>query len=145
MCNTTVLLPMGFLSPEQRTERMRSIRSRNTKPEILVRRVVHAMGYRYRLHRRDLPGTPDLAFPARRKAIYVHGCFWHQHPDPGCRLARRPKRNLEYWSPKFRRNVERDSENFAALASLGWQALVVWECETRDLDALASRLRAFLE
>lgn len=135
---------MGTLTPQQRSERMRRVRGRDTKPELAVRRVAYAIGYRYRLHRRDLPGTPDLAFPARRKAIYVHGCFWHQHRDPSCRLARMPKNNLEYWGPKLRRNVERDLENMAALAALGWEALVVWECQTRSIEEVSDRLRAFL-
>lgn len=135
---------MDFLTPEQRSERMRRVRDRDTVPELAVRRLAHAMGYRYRLHRRGLSGTPDLAFPSRRKAIYVHGCFWHQHPDPACRLARMPKNNLDYWRPKLQRNMDRDVENLVALAALGWEALVVWECQLRDVEDLENRIRAFL-
>ena len=104
---------------------MRAIRSKGMKPELAVRRLVHAMGYRYRLHRHELPGRPDMVFPGRRKVIFVHGCFWHQHPD--CKLAHRPRSNLEYWGPKLHRNQERDSEHRARLAELGWDVLVIWE------------------
>jgi DNA mismatch endonuclease (patch repair protein) len=131
-----------FLSPGERSAHMRRIRKVDTKPELRVRSVAHALGFRFRLHRRNLPGTPDLVFPRLRKAILVHGCFWHQHP--GCRLARLPKSRPEYWLPKLERNAQRDAEARGALAAEGWQTLVVWECETEHLDVLARRLRAFL-
>ncbi|GAB4227728.1 MAG: very short patch repair endonuclease [Methyloligellaceae bacterium] len=133
------------LSRERRSANMARIRSKDMKPEMAVRRMVHAMGFRYRLHRRDLPGKPDLVFPARRKIIFVHGCFWHQHPDPACRDARPPRSNTAYWGPKLARNVERDAEHQRALEAAGWQVLVVWECELKQSAELAERLRAFLQ
>lgn len=126
-----------------RSENMRRIRSKNTVPEMAVRRLVHGMGYRYRLHRRDIPGKPDLAFPGRRKVIFIHGCFWHQHP--GCREGRPPRSNAAYWLPKLERNQWRDKAALEQLSASGWQALVVWECETKDVDALIERVRVFLE
>jgi DNA mismatch endonuclease, patch repair protein len=123
---------------------MAAIRSKNMKPELAVRRLVHALGYRYRLHRKDLPGKPDLVFGRRRQAIFVHGCFWHVHPDPACLDSRRPKSNTSYWNAKLTRNVERDTAQLAELAELGWCVLVVWECETRDPAKLSARLRRFL-
>lgn len=122
--------------------RMSRVRKSNTKPEMAVRRLVHRMGYRFRLHRKDLPGTPDLVFPGRRKVIFVHGCFWHQHA--ACRQGGTPRTRTEYWGPKLRRNVERDEQNQAALAALGWATEIVWECESRDEERLRGRLLAFL-
>jgi DNA mismatch endonuclease (patch repair protein) len=133
---------MGSLSPEERTIRMRLIRKVDTKPELIVRRLAHALGLRFRLHRRDLPGTPDLAFPRHRKVVLVHGCFWHQHE--GCRLARQPRSKPDYWLPKLARNVERDRLVEARLAELGWEPLVIWECETRNADLIRERLARFL-
>lgn len=130
------------LSPAERSAHMRRIRKRDTKPELVVRRLAHALGLRFRLHRRDLPGTPDLVFPRHRKAIWVHGCFWHQHE--GCRLARQPKSRLEYWLPKLARNVNRDRVSRQRIEDSGWQALVIWECETEDSDLVMSRLEDFL-
>ena len=124
---------------------MRAIRSKGMKPELVVRRLVHAMGYRYRLHRHDLPGRPDLVFPSRRKVLFVHGCFWHQHPDPACKVTHRPKSNLDYWLPKLKRNVTRDKAHRARLAELGWDVLVIWECEVTPGDRLAEHIRYFLE
>ena len=126
----------------QRRRIMRAVRSRDTGPEWVVRRLLHGLGYRYRLHRRDLPGSPDLVFPARRKAIFVHGCFWHAH---GCRGGRPPKSRPDYWLPKLERNRARDAEKRALLEALGWRILVVWQCETRDVGALSANLRAFLD
>lgn len=123
---------------------MRAIRSKGMKPELAVRRLVHAMGYRYRLHRHDLPGRPDMVFPKRRKVIFVHGCFWHQHPDPDCKLVHRPRSNLEYWEPKLRRNQERDEAHRARLADLGWEVMVLWECEVKNGAGLAQRIQDFL-
>lgn len=128
---------------DSRRALMRRIRKTDTKPELALRRLVHAMGYRFRLHRRDLPGTPDLVFPGRRKIIFVHGCFWHQHD---CRLGnKRPSSNVGYWHPKLARNVERDVINRALLAEQGWQVLVVWECEIGRNEKLAPRLKSFLD
>lgn len=121
---------------------MRAVKSRDTRPELLVRRLAHALGYRFRLHRKDLPGSPDLVFPSRRKAVFVHGCFWHGHDCP--RGARAPKANADYWRAKIARNVERDAHAEAALAALGWETLVLWECELKRDEELRARLRAFL-
>ena len=131
------------LSRKERSAHMRRIRKTGTKPEMRVRRAAHRLGYRFRLHRSDLPGTPDLVFPRLRKVIQVNGCFWHQHP--GCRLARQPKSQLSYWIPKLERNRARDLETKAALQALGWSVLVVWECQVPNLDAAARILRPFLE
>ncbi len=125
-----------------RSENMRRIRSKDTVPEIAVRSLVHSMGYRYRLHRKDIPGKPDLSFPRRRKVIFIHGCFWHQHSE--CREGRPPKSNAAYWLPKLRRNQARDKTALEQLAASGWEALVVWECETKDIPALTNKLRSFL-
>lgn len=124
---------------------MRAIRSKDMKPELAVRRLVHGMGYRYRLHRHDLPGRPDLVFPSRRKVIFVHGCFWHQHADTACKITHRPKSNRDYWLPKLERNVARDTEHQARLSALGWDSLVVWECEVRTGDGIAHRIREYLK
>lgn len=123
---------------------MSRIRGKNTKPELAVRRMVHAMGYRYRLHRHGLPGRPDMVFPGRRKVIFVHGCFWHQHPNPDCKLVHRPMSNLDYWEPKLLRNQERDSEHQVRLRELGWDVMVIWECEIKPEDGLAESLKQFL-
>lgn len=133
---------MDTLTPAQRSERMSRVRGRDTKPEMVVRRLLHARGYRYRLHARDLPGRPDLVFPARRKVIFVHGCFWHRHE--GCALARMPKSRLDFWQAKLEGNRERDQRKLRDLAARGWRAMVVWECELRDLPGLAVRLEEFL-
>lgn len=124
---------------------MRAVRSKDTKPELIVRRLVHGLGYRFRLHRRDLPGNPDLVFPARRKVIFVHGCFWHHHD---CKRGdRQPKENADYWAAKIARNVERDAANLAKLRSLGWEAMIVWECElvSAHRQKLTQELVRFLE
>lgn len=123
---------------------MRSVKSKDTAPEMVVRRLVHSLGHRYRLHRTDLPGNPDLVFSGRRKVIQVNGCFWHGHDC--VRGGRQPKANAEYWLAKVARNMERDRRNEAALRERGWDILVVWECQTkvRDREELTSRLRAFL-
>ena len=121
---------------------MARIRGRDTRPELIVRRTAHAMGYRFRLHRRDLPGTPDIVFPARRKVIFVHGCFWHRHV--GCKRTTTPKSRTDYWSAKFARNVERARRNLAELERKGWEALVLWECETRSPLVVGSTLSEFL-
>lgn len=123
---------------------MSRVRSRDTGPELKVRRLVHGMGYRYRLHRKDLPGTPDLVFGPRRKVIMVHGCFWHGHVDPKCRLARTPKSRREFWEAKLRRNRERDQKVERSLNESGWEVLTLWECELGDTAGLKERVRAFL-
>lgn len=133
------------VTPERRSQIMANIRSKGMKPELIVRRLTHSMGYRYRPHRKDLPGKPDLVFPAGRKVIFVHGCFWHQHADPACKIARRPKSNLDYWLPKLQRNVERDAEHRDRLSALGWQVLVIWECEVKIAAGLPERIEEFLE
>lgn len=121
---------------------MRAVKSRDTKPEMKVRRLVYRLGFRYRLHRADLPGKPDLAFASRRRVIFVHGCFWHGH---ACRRgARVPKTNTGYWREKIWRNRSRDATSLRALRQLGWEPLVVWECELADLAMLAKRIEAFL-
>jgi len=120
---------------------MRAVKSRDTKPEIAVRRLLYRMGYRYRLHRPDLPGKPDIVFAGRRKLIFVHGCFWHSHDC--ARGARVPATNKDYWAAKIGRNVARDQKSLAALADAGWAALVLWECELGE--GLEERLRAFLD
>jgi len=125
-----------------RSRTMRAIRKKNTKPEIRVRRRLHALGYRFRLHRSDLPGTPDIVLPKHRVAIQVHGCFWHQHR--GCRHAVRPRIRPDYWLPKLERNVARDHETKAALEALGWRVLVIWECELANDHALDDRLKKFI-
>ena len=127
----------------ERSRNMSRIRSKDTKPEMLVRRVTHGMGYRYRLHDRRLPGCPDLVFRRRHKVIFVHGCFWHRHRN--CALAPLPKSNREFWTPKLNANRKRDERNLRALTKAGWSVLVIWECETGDADALARRIRDFLE
>lgn len=124
---------------------MSRVRGKDTKPEMIVRRMVHGMGYRYRLHDRRLPGSPDLVFRSRRKVIFVHGCFWHRHPDPSCKLARMPKSRQDFWGPKLEGNRERDERNRAALAREGWRQMVVWECECRHEEQLRNKLREFLE
>lgn len=136
---------MDKLTPERRSENMRRIKSKGMKPEMRVRQLAHRLGYRFRLHRRDLPGKPDLVFPSRRKAIFVHGCFWHQHPKASCSDARQPRSNVEYWGPKLQRNVARDLAVRRALERAGWNILVIWDCETRDEEELGRRIRAFLE
>lgn len=133
------------ISPERRSANMRAIRSKNMKPEMAVRRLVYSLGYRFRLHRKDLPGEPDMVFPGCHAVIFIHGCFWHQHPDPSCKDARSPKSNTDYWWPKLQRNQFRDAENEAALVALGWRVLVVWECQTKDETALKQSLLAFLD
>jgi DNA mismatch endonuclease, patch repair protein len=124
---------------------MAAIRSKDTKPEMIVRRLVHSLGYRYRLHRKDLPGKPDLVFGPRKKVIFVHGCFWHQHDDPDCLDGRLPKSRPDYWIPKLQGNKQRDKSNQAALAASGWQALIVWDCETKDSAELEKKIRSFLQ
>ncbi len=134
---------MDTLTERERSAIMARIRAKDTRPEMAVRRMTHSMGYRYRLHRRDLPGAPDLVFPSRRKVIFVHGCFWHRHP--GCPNTRTPKSRLGFWVPKLEENRRRDLRNRRRLYSLRWRVLVVWECQLGHLDRVARRIRAFLD
>lgn len=133
---------MDTLTKAERSERMARIRSKNTKPELRVRRLVHGLGYRFRLYRKDLPGSPDLVFPSRRKVVFVHGCFWHAHEN--CAVANRPKSRSDFWNAKFQRNRVRDGKNQACLERDGWRVLTVWECETKSGERLAARLLRFL-
>lgn len=126
------------LTRAQRSERMAKIRDRDTKPEMIVRRFLHASGLRYRLHRRIAGVRPDIVFPSRRIAVFVHGCMWHQHPDPTCKLARMPKSRLDFWKPKLEGNRERDDRQRKALEDAGWIVLTVWECEISDETRLAA-------
>lgn len=134
--------PADRLSPTRRSENMRRIRSKNTLPEMAVRRIVYRLGYRYRLHVKGLPGKPDLVFRPRKKVIFIHGCFWHQHSS--CREGRVPGSKKRYWRPKLARNVERDREHVSALRRSGWKTLILWECELGDKTVLVRRIRAFL-
>ena len=130
------------LTKEQRHRNMSNIRDRHTKPEMIVRSLVHKLGYRYRLHRKDLPGKPDLVFPARRKVIFIHGCFWHMHE---CRYGMvRPATNIEFWDTKRSGNVVRDKRNLKVLAETGWKVLILWECEQKDLIEMEKVIRRFL-
>lgn len=122
--------------------RMQAVRGRNTDPEMRVRRALHAMGYRFRLHRKDLPGTPDIVIPRHRKVILVHGCFWHGHAR--CKRARLPSNNAETWRTKILGNQVRDERNVTALRDLGWSVLILWECEIRDATVIADRVERFL-
>jgi DNA mismatch endonuclease (patch repair protein) len=130
------------LTREQRSRCMSRIRAKHTRPELVIRRLVHTLGYRFRLHRRDLPGTPDLVFPRHRKVILVHGCFWHRH---WCRLGRpEPKQNAGFWERKLRGNVERDRRNLLELRRQGWKVLTLWECQLTDGNRLRRKLMSFL-
>jgi DNA mismatch endonuclease (patch repair protein) len=133
---------MDTISRERRSTNMSRIRGRDTKPEMTVRQEAHQLGFRFRLHRRDLPGTPDLVFPSRHKVVFVHGCFWHRHE--GCRFAYQPKSNVEFWNAKFDGNIARDMRVRQELTRTGWDVLTIWECETADKRALARKLVDYL-
>jgi DNA mismatch endonuclease (patch repair protein) len=130
------------LSSEGRSENMRRIRSKNTRPELIVRKFLHSMGYRYRLHEESLPGNPDIVFKKLRKIVLVHGCFWHMHGK--CREGRIPNSRREYWESKLLRNAERDARNLAELQKLGWKVLTVWECELTNWEETSNMLTKFL-
>jgi DNA mismatch endonuclease (patch repair protein) len=130
------------MTPEQRSRLMSQIRSKDTKPELAVRSLVHRMGYRFRLHARNLPGTPDLVFSSRRKVIFVHGCFWHGH---ACQKGRRPQTRAAFWNEKIDNNRKRDRKSRRQLKKLGWSSLIVWECEVGCTEALAKKLAQFLD
>ncbi len=131
------------VSPEVRSRIMAQVKSKGMKPEMRVRRLLHGLGYRYRLHRSDLPGRPDLVFPSRRKVVFVNGCFWHYHQD--CERVRIPATNRDYWVAKLARNRDRDERNLALLEEGGWAVMTAWECELRDLETATARLVEFLE
>jgi DNA mismatch endonuclease (patch repair protein) len=128
-------------TPESRSALMSRIGGRNTAPELAVRRLLHGLGYRFRLHRRELPGTPDVVFPSRRKAIFVNGCFWHAH---GCKIGQPPKTKRRYWVPKLQRNRARDQQNLRDLRARGWRTMTVWQCQIRNPRGLDHRLISFL-
>jgi DNA mismatch endonuclease (patch repair protein) len=134
-------LKLDTLSPAERSERMSLVRGKDTKPELVVRKLLWRMGFRYRLHGAGLPGRPDIVFAVHRKVVLVHGCFWHQHP--GC--GRQPKSRQDFWLPKLGANRERDLKNQRRLRAMGWTYLVTWECQLRNQAVLESRLRRFLE
>lgn len=129
-------------TPEQRRRIMQAVKGKDTKPELIVRSLLHRIGFRYRLHARDLPGRPDIVFRSRRKAIFVHGCFWHGH---GCKRGHPPKSRSDYWLPKLEANRIRDAAAQAQLEASSWSVLTVWQCETTDVETLERRLRAFLD
>ena len=126
---------------ESRSALMARVRGRDTAPEIVVRKILHGLGYRFRLHRRDLPGTPDIVLPSRRRIIFVHGCFWHAH---GCSIGKPPKSHIAYWKRKFRQNRRRDMRNYRLLRKAGWGVLTIWQCEIKDVNQLSARLSSTL-
>ena len=132
------------LSKKDRSAIMSRIRSRDTKPEKIVRSLLHQMGYRFRIHEQQLPGSPDIVLRPRKKVIFVNGCFWHQHSAKSCKLSKVPKSNLGYWLPKLKRNRARDRKVHRELRLAGWQIMTVWECQTENLPALERRLTKFL-
>ena len=123
---------------EQRSRNMSAIKSKNTKPEIAVRKLLHSMGYRFRLHRKDLPGSPDIVLPKYKKVIFVHGCFWHRHEN--CKYASTPKTRQEFWNKKFKTNIQRDLEIQEKIKILDWRSVVIWECETKNLENLRDKI-----
>jgi DNA mismatch endonuclease, patch repair protein len=129
------------VTPARRSAIMATVKSKNTGPELAVRRYLHRLGYRYRLHRRDLPGSPDIVFPSRKKAILIHGCYWHGHR---CRWGQLPKSKLDYWRPKIDANRKRDRRKLRTLRGLGWKVLVIWQCELRNFEAVDRKLAKFL-
>jgi DNA mismatch endonuclease (patch repair protein) len=133
---------MDTLNSAERSKRMGLVRGKDTKPEMLVRRMVHAMGFRYRLHVKTLPGSPDMVFPGRGKIIFIHGCFWHRHGP--CKNTRLPKSRLDFWLPKLEGNRARDAANRRLLRRLGWEVLVIWECQLKNLVRTAEKINMFL-
>lgn len=130
------------LTPKERSERMARVLGKGTKPEMNLRRLVHGMGFRYRLHSKALPGKPDMVFPGRKAVIFMHGCFWHRHP--GCKLARMPKSRIDFWKEKLEANSQRDLQNQERLRNMGWRVLVIWECQLRDTNEISRIVREFL-
>jgi len=133
---------MDRLTPKARSALMARVRSKDTSPELFVRRMLHGMGFRFRIHRKDLPGSPDIVFPGRRKIVWVHGCFWHRHK--GCKYASVPKSNRRFWNDKFKNNVRRDRSHQLVLKEMGWMPLIVWQCELKEPEKLARKLARFL-
>ena len=131
------------VTKEKRSEIMSKVHQKNTKIEMVVRKLVHGMGYRYRLHKTELPGKPDMVFASRKKVIFVNGCFWHSHDN--CKLSKPPKSNKDYWIPKLNRNKERDASVNKMLYDLGWDVLTVWECELKTIDTVREKIKRFLE
>ena len=136
---------MDTLTPTERSARMARVKGKDTSAEMTIRRLVHRMGFRYRLHGAKLPGRPDLVFPGGRKVIFVHGCFWHRHPDHACKLARLPKTRQDFWIPKLEGNRARDLRQLEALEALGWSALTLWECALKNEAFLENEIRTFLD
>jgi DNA mismatch endonuclease (patch repair protein) len=132
---------MDKLSPTERSRVMSAVRGKDTTPELIVRRLLHAMGFRFRLHRKDLPGKPDIVLPKYQTCIFVHGCFWHQHPR--CKRASRPASNIKFWDAKLLGNIERDKRNYRALKKLGWRIMVIWECKTKNSEVLQQKITRF--
>lgn len=130
------------LDKQSRSKVMSKVRHKDTRPEMVVRRLIHGLGFRYRLHAKDLPGKPDITFRKKRKVIFVHGCFWHRHSE--CKLARLPKSRTDFWVPKLERNKIRDEKVIAQLIEEGWEVLVIWECQTNDIEQLEKKLLSFL-
>ena len=131
------------MESEVRSRNMAAIKSKNTKPEIKVRQLLHSMGYRFRLHMKDLPGNPDIVLKKYKTVIYVNGCFWHRHPN--CKYASTPKTRTSFWSQKFQSNVERDNKNYIKIKNLGWKYIVVWECELKNRSDLVEKLKFSLD
>lgn len=134
---------MDVFSSDKRSRIMAQVKGKNTKPEILVRSIVHRMGYRFRLHNRTLPGNPDLTLTKHNKVIFVHGCFWHGHK--GCMRSKRPSTNQEFWSEKLDKNIQRDKQNISKLKKVGWAPLVIWSCELKKEERLKKKIQRFLE
>jgi len=134
---------MDVFSREKRSQIMSRVSGKDTKPELIVRSQLHKLGYRFRLHRKDLPGKPDITLPRHKKVIFVHGCFWHGHTD--CRRSKRPAINKKFWDEKLDKNIKRDAENIKKLQKLGWKVLVIWTCEVHDINKLKKHLLLFLE
>lgn len=133
------------ISSEMRSSVMRAVRAKNTSPERVVRSILHRAGHRFRLHRADLPGNPDIVLPKHRAVVFVHGCFWHSHSDPACKRARMPKSRIDYWKPKLERNATRDAIAVTELEAQGWRTIVIWECELDQIDVVKRKLTEFLE
>jgi len=133
---------MDVFTKEKRSQIMSKIKGKDTKPEKVVRSLLHQMGYRFRLHRRDLPGNPDIVLPKYKKAIFVHGCFWHGHD--GCPRSKRPNTNKKFWNEKLSKNIKRDKRNQNELRKLGWQPLVVWQCQIKDIENLNEEIIQFI-
>jgi DNA mismatch endonuclease (patch repair protein) len=140
--NKKVMVVVDIVSPARRSEMMGRIRGKGTKPEMIVRSAAHRLGFRFRLHVKQLPGSPDLVFSCRKTVLFVHGCFWHRHQ--GCPYCHVPKSNVQFWREKFKKNVLRDRRVQTGLEGMGWRVAIIWECETADSDSLTKRLKKLL-